>query len=318
MATVLKAGNVTTGGSFTPDNTGILEIKTGTGAGTTAVTVSTGQVVTLANALPIASGGTGQTSYTNGQLLIGNSTGNTLTKTTLTEGSGITITNGAGSITIAASGGGSNTQMSFASYPTTVFNSTGTPMANTGTGTFNWTCPTGVTKVMVSVIAGGGGTGDTASGSPETSTWGGVGGTAIGIYTVTPGTVYSVTVGVGGTAAPTGGTGGSSSFSTFATATGGTGGLPAGSGNGTGGTGSSGNLKNSSSTSQRNFYISTHMGFLGNENTAGFPVNEDGATTAATNWSTSTRSAPGAGGAGSTRSVLNGGVSGIVLITWVG
>lgn len=56
--------------------------------------------------LAVANGGTGQTSYTDGQLLIGNSTGNTLAKTTLTAGSGISITNGAGSITIAASGGG--------------------------------------------------------------------------------------------------------------------------------------------------------------------------------------------------------------------
>lgn len=46
-------------------------------------------------------GGTGQTSYTNGQLLIGNSTGNTLTKATLTQGSGVAITNGNGSITIS-------------------------------------------------------------------------------------------------------------------------------------------------------------------------------------------------------------------------
>ena len=54
----------------------------------------------------VAYGGTGQSSYTNGQLLIGNSTGNTLTKATLTAGSGISITNGSSSITIAASGGG--------------------------------------------------------------------------------------------------------------------------------------------------------------------------------------------------------------------
>ena len=47
-------------------------------------------------------GGTGQTTYTDGQLLIGNSTGNTLTKSTLTAGTGISITNGSGSITIAA------------------------------------------------------------------------------------------------------------------------------------------------------------------------------------------------------------------------
>lgn len=51
-----------------------------------------------------AYGGTGQTSYTNGQLLIGNTTGNTLTKATLTAGTGISITNGSGSITIASSG----------------------------------------------------------------------------------------------------------------------------------------------------------------------------------------------------------------------
>ena len=52
-------------------------------------------------ALKVAKGGTGQTSYTNGQLLIGNTTGNTLTKATLTAGSGISITNSTGSITIA-------------------------------------------------------------------------------------------------------------------------------------------------------------------------------------------------------------------------
>jgi hypothetical protein len=58
--------------------------------------------------LPIAvnAGGTGQTSYTNGQLLIGNTTGNTLTKATLTAGSGVAITNGTGSITISATGSG--------------------------------------------------------------------------------------------------------------------------------------------------------------------------------------------------------------------
>ena len=78
--------------------------------GTTGLTTSGGPVtssgtVTLAGTLAVANGGTGQTSYTNGQLLIGNTTGNTLTKTTLTAGSGITITNGSGAITIASSGG---------------------------------------------------------------------------------------------------------------------------------------------------------------------------------------------------------------------
>ena len=72
-----------------------------------AVYASSTSVLTTGT-LPVASGGTGQTSYTNGQLLIGNTTGNTLTKATLTQGTGITITNGAGTITIASSGGGSS------------------------------------------------------------------------------------------------------------------------------------------------------------------------------------------------------------------
>lgn len=66
-----------------------------------AVNLATGVTGTL----PVANGGTGQTSYTNGQLLIGNTTGNTLARSTLTAGTGIIITNGAGSITIATAGG---------------------------------------------------------------------------------------------------------------------------------------------------------------------------------------------------------------------
>jgi hypothetical protein len=60
--------------------------------------------------LPVANGGTGLTTTpTNGQLDIGNGTG--FTRATLTQGSGITITNGAGSITIAASGSGTVTSV---------------------------------------------------------------------------------------------------------------------------------------------------------------------------------------------------------------
>lgn len=61
----------------------------------------TGDVI-LSGLLNVASGGTGQSSYTNGQLLIGNTAGNTLGKATLTAGSGIAITNGAASVTIAS------------------------------------------------------------------------------------------------------------------------------------------------------------------------------------------------------------------------
>jgi len=78
----------------------------GVGGGTTGLTTSGGPIttsgsITLAGTLIPANGGTGQTSYTNGELLIGNTTGNTLTKASLTAGSGISITPGTGSITLA-------------------------------------------------------------------------------------------------------------------------------------------------------------------------------------------------------------------------
>ena len=72
-----------------------------------------GTTITPATAasLAVLSGGTGQTSYTDGQLLIGNSTGNTLSKATLTAGTGITVTNGAGSITVSAINNGTVTSV---------------------------------------------------------------------------------------------------------------------------------------------------------------------------------------------------------------
>jgi hypothetical protein len=48
-----------------------------------------------------AQGGTGQTTYADGELLIGNATGNTLSKATLTAGTGISVTNSSGSIAVA-------------------------------------------------------------------------------------------------------------------------------------------------------------------------------------------------------------------------
>jgi hypothetical protein len=51
-----------------------------------------------------ANGGTGQTSYTDGQLLIGNSIDNSLNKNTLSPGAGIGVINGHGSIQINNTG----------------------------------------------------------------------------------------------------------------------------------------------------------------------------------------------------------------------
>jgi len=77
--------------------------------GTGNITIAA-QGTTLSDIVPITKGGTGQTSFIDGELLIGNSSGHTLTKNTLTGGTGITITNGSGSITISSS---SSTTLSF-------------------------------------------------------------------------------------------------------------------------------------------------------------------------------------------------------------
>jgi hypothetical protein len=68
------------------------------------VNINGGLISGLDAPLPVLSGGTGQSSFVNGELLIGNTTGNTLTKALLTAGANITITVGAGSISIAVSG----------------------------------------------------------------------------------------------------------------------------------------------------------------------------------------------------------------------
>jgi len=73
---------------------------------------TTGTASNVTGTVAVANGGTGQTSYTNGQLLIGNTTGNTLTKATLSAGTGISITNSTGSISIASTATGTVTSVS--------------------------------------------------------------------------------------------------------------------------------------------------------------------------------------------------------------
>ena len=76
------------------------------GVGTAPSWGKIGLTTHISGTLPVANGGTGQTAYTNGQILIGNTTSTGLDKATLTAGSGVSITNAAGSITIAATGSG--------------------------------------------------------------------------------------------------------------------------------------------------------------------------------------------------------------------
>jgi Chaperone of endosialidase len=97
-----------------------------TSSGTLALSLS-------GTALPVANGGTGQTSYTDGQLLIGNSTGNTLSKATLTAGSGVTITNGNGSISISATGSGGTVTSVGQTFTGGLISVAGSPVTTSGT-----------------------------------------------------------------------------------------------------------------------------------------------------------------------------------------
>ncbi len=94
-----STGNVA---DITASNDGEVLRRSGTAIGFGALSLSTAAAIT--GTLPVGNGGTGQTSYTNGQLLIGNTSGNTLAKGTLTAGTNVTITNGAGAITIDVNG----------------------------------------------------------------------------------------------------------------------------------------------------------------------------------------------------------------------
>jgi len=98
------------------------------------------------------------------------------------------------------------------------------------TSNTTWTCPTGVTKVYVICVGGGGGTAWNKIYCTATA-YGGFGGIAVASVSVTPGTVYTITIGTpansstGSTSGTvSGGNGATVSFGSLVTSTGGTGG----------------------------------------------------------------------------------------------
>jgi hypothetical protein len=123
-------GVATSGAALTKTDDTNVTLTIG-GSPTNALLSATSLTLGWTGNLAVNRGGTAQTSYTDGQLLIGNSTGNTLTKATLTQGTNITITNGNGSITIASTdtntataaddildGSNTGTQITYAPYAT--------------------------------------------------------------------------------------------------------------------------------------------------------------------------------------------------------
>jgi len=130
------AGDGTATAHFKTTNAGTFTIKVSEpGAVDEVLVTSASLTADVTGTLPVANGGTGQTSYTDGQLLIGNTATTSLTKATLTQGTGITITNGNGSITIASSASGtvnSGTINQLAYYAATGTAVSGLATANSG------------------------------------------------------------------------------------------------------------------------------------------------------------------------------------------
>ena len=100
----IGTGKVTTltTSEITSDITIVLPSGSGTLARLDDITTTN-----LTGTLAVNKGGTGQTSYSNGQLLIGS--GTSLARNTLTPGTGVGITNGSGTITINTNATSANT-----------------------------------------------------------------------------------------------------------------------------------------------------------------------------------------------------------------
>jgi hypothetical protein len=171
-----------------------------------------GNAANVTGTVSVANGGTGQTTYTDGQLLIGNTTGNTLTKATLTAGSGVSISNGNGSITISATGSTGTVTSVSQTFTGGLLSVSGSPITGAGTlaltvaGTSGGipyfssasTWASSAALASNAIVLGGG-----AGGAPTTTATGTGVVTALGVNT---GSAGSFVVNGGALGTPSGGT----------------------------------------------------------------------------------------------------------------
>jgi len=198
------------------------------------------------------------------------------------------------------------------------------PGMQTFTANGSFTVPPGVTMIEVELVGGGGGGG--GAGGASAAGGGGAGGYAAGKFTVVPGTVYTVTVGLGGTAgantvtdsANNGGNGGTTSFGGLLSATGGHGGTGAASGGSLqgaaqpGGAGTGGSVNAAGGRGYCAFFVGPTVGFGGAGGNSFF-----GGGGSASTGQPDAGQAPGSGAAGGGPSWPGGiGAPGLVTVRW--
>jgi hypothetical protein len=134
VATSTGSGNVVLSTSPTLTTPLLGTPTSGNLANCTGVSLTAG----VSGTLPVANGGTGLTATpSNGQIDIGNGTG--FTRAAITAGSGVSVTNGAGTITIAATGSGGTVTSVATSGSVNGITLTGGTITSTGTITLGGT-----------------------------------------------------------------------------------------------------------------------------------------------------------------------------------